>query len=133
MGIEIIDATDRLGKTPGYSYAAKVVGGATVYTAGAVPLDGAGRLVGAGDLEEQTRVVIDNLVSALDAAGMRPADVVKTTIYVVGREREDLSRVWRVFASTDLVSAPSTLIGVSLLGYDDQLVEIEAIAAASAG
>ncbi|MDQ4144868.1 MAG: RidA family protein [Actinomycetota bacterium] len=129
MGNEFIDASRHLGKTPGYSYAARAVGQTTVYTAGAVPLDTDGNVIGIGDLEEQTRVVIANLLSALGSAGVGPADVVKTTIYVVGNQREDLSRAWRVFASSDLVHAPSTLLGVSVLGYDDQLVEIEAIAA----
>ena len=129
MTPDFLDGTDRLGTSPGYAYAARVVGGTTVYTAGAVPLDPEGNLMGKGDLEEQTRVVIANLESALDVAGMKPTDVVKTTIYVVGTEREDLSRAWRVFAASDLVRAPSTLLGVALLGYDDQLVEIEAIAA----
>ena len=131
MGREIIDATARLGRSPGYAYASRAVGGATVYTAGAVPLDRDGNLVGRGDLEAQTQTVIDNLVTALEAAGVSANEVVKTTIYVVGREREDLSRAWRVFAGSDLVTAPSTLVGVGLLGYDDQLVEIEAIAAGS--
>jgi enamine deaminase RidA (YjgF/YER057c/UK114 family) len=53
---------------------------------------------------------------------------VKTTIYVVGEERADLVRAWDVIAER-LGRAPSTLLGVSLLGYPDQLVEIEAVAA----
>jgi hypothetical protein len=40
-------------------------------------------------------------------------------------------RVWGVVAAR-LGSMPSTLLGVSLLGYPEQLVEIEAIAAARA-
>jgi enamine deaminase RidA (YjgF/YER057c/UK114 family) len=39
-------------------------------------------------------------------------------------------RVWDVVAKR-LGRAPSTLLGVSFLGYPDQLVEIEAIAAVS--
>jgi len=54
---------------------------------------------------------------------------VKTTVYVVAAEREDLVRVWRVVAAA-LAPArpPSTLLGVSFLGYPEQLVEIEGIA-----
>jgi hypothetical protein len=40
--------------------------------------------------------------------------------------------VWNV-ASPVLGRAPSTLLGVSFLGYPDQLVEIEAIAYQPAG
>jgi enamine deaminase RidA (YjgF/YER057c/UK114 family) len=53
--------------------------------------------------------------------------VVKTTVFVAAGERADLMRVWEV-VSAHLGRAPSTLLGVSLLGYPDQLVEIEAIA-----
>ena len=49
------------------------------------------------------------------------------TIYVVGEERADLVRVWNV-VSPLLGRVPNTLLGVSFLGYPDQLVEIEAIA-----
>ena len=54
----------------------------------------------------------------------------KATIYVVGRERADLVKAWNV-AAPHLDRAPTTLLGVSLLGYPDQLVEIEAIAVVS--
>ena len=56
-------------------------------------------------------------------------DLVKTTVYVVAREREDLVRVWRVVeAALAPARPPSTLLGVSFLGYPEQLVEIEGIA-----
>ena len=132
MGVERLDLTDALGISPGYAYAARAGGGTTVYTAGAVPVDKAGELVAPGDLEEQARVAITNLYTVLDRAGVGPDDVVKTTIYVCGSEQADLPRVWRIFAATDLVSAPSTLVGVTYLGYSGQLVEIEAIAVVAA-
>jgi enamine deaminase RidA (YjgF/YER057c/UK114 family) len=53
--------------------------------------------------------------------------LLKTTIYVAANERSELVRVWEVVAA-ELGRAPSTLLGVSLLGYPGQLVEIEAIA-----
>ena len=47
------------------------------------------------------------------------------------RDRGELVRTWTVveeaFAAT---KPPSTLLGVALLGYPDQLVEIEAVAVA---
>jgi len=104
-----------------------VASGTTVYTAGAVPLDAEGRLVGPEDVAAQTRQVIDNLLNALDVAGARGDDVVKTTVYVVG-ERKLLGAAWEVVRESALAGAPSTLLGVSSLGYDGQLVEIEAVA-----
>jgi enamine deaminase RidA (YjgF/YER057c/UK114 family) len=110
-----------------YDYTATAHG--LVFSAGACPLDGEGRIVGPGDLEQQARRAVENLLEALAQAGTGPSDVLKSTIYVVGQERSDLVRVWNVVAER-LGRAPSTLLGVSLLGYPDQLVEIEAIAIA---
>jgi enamine deaminase RidA (YjgF/YER057c/UK114 family) len=73
------------------------------------------------------RQAVDNILEALAEAGAAPEDLLKTTIYVVGEERADLVRAWTV-VSERIGRAPSTLLGVSCLGYPDQLVEIEAIA-----
>ena len=49
---------------------------------------------------------------------------------VASPRQADLEAAWRVvrqaFGDDDV---PSTLFGVTVLGYDDQLVEIEAVAA----
>ena len=128
MSVERIDLTDVLGPSPGYAYAAAATNGRHVYTAGAVPVDAEGNLIGRGDLEAQTRAVIENLRQALDRTGVPAEGVVKTTIYVAALDQADLPRVWGVFATTPFVTAPSTLVGVTYLGYEGQLVEIEAIA-----
>jgi enamine deaminase RidA (YjgF/YER057c/UK114 family) len=112
---------------PGYAHAA-IASGTTIYTAGAVPFDAEGVLIRPGDLAAQTQQVIDNLLSALEVAGACADDVVKTTVYVVADEPAPLSVVWEVVRASPLAGAPSTLLGVSSLGYAGQLVEIEAIA-----
>lgn len=70
-----------------------------------------------------------NLAEALTAAGSGLERVLKTTIYVASGERGDLVAAWEViravFGDHD---CPSTLLGVAVLGYPGQLVEIEAIA-----
>jgi enamine deaminase RidA (YjgF/YER057c/UK114 family) len=111
-----------------YEYAAVAEPG-LVFTAGACPLDADGQVVAPGDYEEQARVAVANLLTALAAAGADADDLVKTTVYVAARGREDLVRVWRV-VEAELAPArpPSTLLGVSFLGYAEQLVEIEGIA-----
>jgi enamine deaminase RidA (YjgF/YER057c/UK114 family) len=117
---------------PGYSHVA-VASGASgarlVTTAGAVPLDADGKLVGAGDYEAPTRQVLSNLLLALEAAGATGDDVLKTTVYVVPEDRRDLAAVWRVVQESEVAAAASTLLGVSMLGYEGQLVEVEAVAA----
>jgi enamine deaminase RidA (YjgF/YER057c/UK114 family) len=99
-----------------------------VTPAGAVPLDAQGNLVGPGDHVAQARQAIGNLETALEAAGATTRDVVKTTVYVVPANRSDLSAVWKVVQESGMANAASTLLGVSVLGYEGQLVEIEAIA-----
>ena len=113
---------------PGYAHAA-VTSGRLVFAAGAVPLDRDGKVVGRGDFAAQARQALDNLRVQLAAAGAAPADVVKTTVYVVATTMEELDLVWDVVLASDFVAAPSTLLGVTVLGYPGQLVEVEAIAA----
>ena len=100
-----------------------------MFTAGACPLDSGGITVAVGDVGGQTEQVMANLRLALQAAGAELRDVVKTTVYVASARQEDLHAAWDVvsrhFGDHD---APSTLLGVSVLGYRDQLVEVEAIA-----
>lgn len=119
-----------LSRPPGYAHAAVAAGGRLVTTAGAVPLDADGRLVGPGDYIAQTRQTLENLMRALDVAGGTGDAVLKTTVYVVATDRADLNAVWRMIQESPIAAAASTLLGVSLLGYEGQLVEIEAIAVA---
>jgi enamine deaminase RidA (YjgF/YER057c/UK114 family) len=116
------------GLYPGTPYEYSSTANGLVFTAGACPLDEEGRVVAPGDFEAQAARTVENLLDALAAAGSGPESLLKTTIYVVAAERSDLVRVWDVVAER-LGRAPSTLLGVSFLGYPDQLVEIEAIAA----
>jgi len=101
-----------------------------VFTAGACPLDEHGNTTTPGDVAGQAEQVMANLRVALNAAGADLVDVVKTTVYVASQHREDLRSAWEVvsrhFGDHD---APSTLLGVAVLGYRDQLVEVDAIAA----
>ena len=101
-----------------------------VFTAGACPLDEQGAVVAAGDVAGQAEQVMANLRMALAAAGAQLTDVVKTTVYVATAQRQDLVTAWEVVhRHFENHEAPSTLLGVAVLGYRDQLVEVEAVAA----
>jgi enamine deaminase RidA (YjgF/YER057c/UK114 family) len=116
---------------PGYAHVAVVEPGERlILAAGAVPLDGAGNLVGEGDLEGQTRQVLANLDAALRAAGSGLERVLSSTVYVVSSRPKDLNAVWEVVRRSPLSAGPhtSTLLGVACLGYSGQLVEITAVA-----
>lgn len=128
--MRLVRSTDLTDKAP-YAYAAVAPPGVRlVFTAGACPLDAAGETVAPGDFAAQAEQVMENLRIALRAAGADLDDVLKTTVYVASERREDLVTAWQVvarhFGSHD---APSTLLGVSVLGYPEQLVEVEAVAA----
>jgi enamine deaminase RidA (YjgF/YER057c/UK114 family) len=116
-----------------YAYASIAAPGSLIFTAGACPLDDNGQVVGV-DVRAQASLAVANLGTALAAAGATLADVLKTTVFVASTQQADLVAAWEVveeaFGDHD---APSTLLGVTVLGYRDQLVEIEAVAAVSRG
>jgi enamine deaminase RidA (YjgF/YER057c/UK114 family) len=119
----------RLYRDAPYAYASVAPGSGLIFAAGACPLDEAGATVSPGDFEAQARQAVANLFTTLEAAGSSPDRVLKTTVFVVTQERSELVQVWTVIrAAFGTIDPPSTLLGVSMLGYADQLVEIEAIA-----
>ena len=111
----------------GYSHVVAARGGRTIYIAGQVALDAAGRVVGQGDLAAQTRQVFANLEVALKAAGATFADVVKTNYYMRDASQVAVVRDIRSKYFTTALPA-STLIEVPRLANADFLIEIEVIA-----
>lgn len=123
---------DGLHPTPGYHHVTIVESGRTAYLAGQCPLDESGTLAGPGDLLAQTDQVVANALAALSAAGATPSDVVRSVIYVASGERADLSAVWQRLNDGPLAQAfttASTLLGVAVLGFPGQLVEVDLTAA----
>ena len=126
--IDLVHSDPRLTDTVDYAYAA-ATRGRTIFTAGACPLDEDGATVAPGDAEAQAQRCMANLEIALDASGAALTDVVKFTVYVATSDQAELVRAWDVVrAAFGGHDAPATLLGVALLGYDDQLVEVEAVA-----
>jgi enamine deaminase RidA (YjgF/YER057c/UK114 family) len=115
-----------------YAYAARAHQPDLIFTAGACPLDEHGHVVAPADVRSQMRQALSNLQVTLEESGATIRDVVKTTVYVASGVREDLVAAWDevagFFGDHDV---PSTLLGVAVLGYPGQLVEIEAVAATS--
>ncbi|MCM6773672.1 RidA family protein [Nocardia sp. CDC159] len=114
-----------------YAYAATAPAGARlIFLAGACPLEADGSTAVVGDYAGQARKVMENLRIALAEAGASIEDVISTRVYVASSRQADLVAAWEVirdaFGDHDV---PSTLLGVTVLGYDDQLVELEAVAA----
>ena len=110
--------------TPGYRYADNV--GNHLFAAGQVPHDTDANLVGIQDAKAQARQCLHNLFTLINDHGFTSDDIHHLTVYVVG-ERQNLLDSW------DGVSAwfqgnvpPATLLGVARLGYERQLVEVDA-------
>ena len=83
----------------------------------ACPLDDNGNVVGAGDIQVQASLAMARLGTALAASSATLADVLKTTVFVASAQRADLVTAWEVIrAAFGDHDAPSTLLGVSVLG-----------------
>ncbi|MGV8882754.1 MAG: RidA family protein [Rhodoglobus sp.] len=114
-----------------YAYAATAPKDARfIFLAGSCPLAEDGSTVAVGDYAGQAAACIETMKTALAAAGAAIEDVISTRVLVASSRQADLVAAWEVvreaFGTHD---APSTLLGVTVLGYDDQLVEVEAIPA----
>ncbi|MCZ4579934.1 Rid family hydrolase [Gordonia amicalis] len=118
------------GPRDGHTRSATVAPGSLVFTAGAAPIDEDGATVAPGDVSEQARQCMANLETALAEAGASLADVAKVTVFVAEHLQADLVVAWDAVTAAFGDHKPAgSLLGVSVLAYDDQLVEIEAVAA----
>ncbi|MFC9671336.1 RidA family protein [Streptomyces sp. NPDC056949] len=114
-----------------YAYAATAPAEARlIFLAGACPLNEDGSTVAVGDYAGQAAKAVENMRTALAESGATLDDVISTRVLVASTRQADLVTAWEVvrdaFGDHDV---PSTLMGVTVLGYDDQLVEIEGVAA----
>lgn len=114
-----------------YPYASRVPAGVDLlFLAGACPLDQEGNVPNINDYELQAKLCVENLKQVLKESGASLQNVVYTRVIVATNQQKDLVTVWEsVKKEFDGHDVPSTLSGVTVLGYSHQLVEIEAIAA----
>src|SRR5438874_9880304 len=128
MGVQRL-TPEGLFKPTAYSQVVVATGRRMVFVSGQVSMDAGGRLVAPGDFAGQARQVYANLRTALDGAGIAPADVAKLTTYVVGYKpelRPSLAEARAAVFGADLPA--STLVGVQALAEPGYLLEVEAIA-----
>jgi 2-iminobutanoate/2-iminopropanoate deaminase len=108
--------------------------GRLVFVGGQLSLDEHGEVLGAGDIELQTRNVFDNVTRVLADAGAGWHDVVKlNTYYVFDGDRADARDYWARMTAVRMEFLPDpgpcgTAVRVDGLMYDGLLIEVEAIA-----
>jgi enamine deaminase RidA (YjgF/YER057c/UK114 family) len=114
-----------LAPTPSYRYADRV--GDRLFIAGQVPRDGSANVVGPGDPTAQARQCLDNLFTIVALHGFSRDDIHQLTIYVVGPHQNLIDAWVEVTSCFDANVPPATLLGVTHLGYVDQVVEVDAV------
>jgi reactive intermediate/imine deaminase len=111
---------------PTYPYSPGAKAGGFVITAGQVAWNENGDIVGIGDVREQTRQTLRNVLSVLAEGGAAPSDVLKCTVYLADIRHFQLMN--EEFAKVFPENPPARTTVQALLAEPEMLVEIEAIA-----
>lgn len=107
-------------------YSQAIRSGQLLFCAGMLPLVPETMKIEAGEIEGQTRQVLANITALLESAGLSPAHVVKSTVFL--KDLGDFAKMNALYAAAfgDHKPARST-VQVAKLPLD-ALVEIEVIA-----
>ena len=112
----------------GYSRAVRI--GNIIEVAGTTAVDTEGQVVGAGDISKQTDYIFNKIRNALNDAGSKMSDVIRTRMYLTDiNDWETVARVHGDIFSD--IKPVSTLVEVSGLIDKELLIEIEVSAVVS--
>ena len=100
-----------------------------LYCSGQIALDpSTGTMIGAGNIEEETKQVLKNLMAVVEAAGGKSSNVIRTTIYLT--DLNDFTKVNSIYAETfreAVVSPARACVEVSNLPKGGK-IEIDCVA-----
>jgi enamine deaminase RidA (YjgF/YER057c/UK114 family) len=119
-----------LSKPKGFTQVVVAQPGKLIYVSGQVPLNANGEVVGRGDFRAQVTQVMENLKTALAAAGATMQDVIKANYYVVNLKPDHVTVIREVRSKYFSPEHPpaGTLLGVTALVQEGYMLEIEAVA-----
>lgn len=121
---EIISTTEAPAAIGPYSQAVKL--GNMIYTSGMIPLVPETMQIVEGDVQQQTRQVLENLKVLLESAGSSLEKVLKTTVFI--KNMNDFPRINETYAEYFKSQQPArSCVEVARLPKDVQ-VEIEVVA-----
>ena len=101
-----------------------------VFLGGQTAMDAEGHIV-PGDIVDQFRQALDNLLTTLAAAGGTPTDLVSLTIYITDideyqRRGRDIGKLWKELVGTWYPAMAG--VGVTQLWQPEAMVEIQGVA-----
>ena len=99
-----------------------------LYCSGQIALDPiTGEMIGNGNIEDETRQVLNNLLAVVEAAGGKNSNVIRTTIYLTNLN--DFTKVNKIYAETfdNEVSPARACVEVSNLPKGGK-IEIDCVA-----
>lgn len=126
--VELINP-DTLAKPSGFTHAVRH--GNTVHLSGQTAMNASGTIVD-GDIVDQFRQALSNLLTALRAAGSEPGDLLSVRIYLIDipgyqARGKEIGSIWKELCGPTYPAM--TGVGVTALWQPEALIEIEAVAA----
>ena len=125
-GFEVSDVWQARGR--GFQMGAIQPEGKVIHFTGQVAWDESERIVGAGDIDAQTRCCFENIKKLVKVVGGELGDIVSITTYFTDRNQlPTIQKIRTEYLVAD--TAPvSTSVMVAGLGHEEFLVELTAVA-----
>ena len=107
-------------------YSQAIVTGNLIFTSGQIPIDPQTGTIVSSDIERQTRQVLENLKSILEASGSSLSRVIKTTVFI--KDMNDFQKINAEYAGYFGEPYPARSCVEAARLPKDVLIEIEAVA-----